>query len=424
MAVNYKKRLVEGLLELNLKTMGGVLIQGSKACGKTTTAEQFAKSKLMLADERVREEAQGLIDIGPELLIAGEAPRLIDEWQVFPKLWDLLRYEIDKRDGFGQFILTGSAVPADRSGIIHSGTGRFAWVTMRPMTLVESGESSGAISLKSIFDGRTDLVAENKLLISDIGFVTCRGGWPRAIGFQGEEAFNFVRNFVRNVINVDVTRASGKACSKDRMRMLLQSLARNVGTQTSLNEIHKDLTSDAPSLSTAELTGYVQALRDIFVIEDMPAWNPNLRSKTAIRTTPTRYFCDPSIAAASLGVRPEALFKDRKTFGFVFENLCVRDLRVYAETLSGDVFHYRDKTNLECDAVIHLDDGRYGLIEIKLGGNDAVEQGVKTLKALAAKINVDRMSEPSFLMVLTAVGQFAFRRKDGVWVVPIGCLGP
>ena len=206
--------------------------------------------------------------------------------------------------------------------------------------------------------------------------------------------------------------------------MLLQSLARNVGTQTSLNEIHKDLTSDAPSLSTAELTGYVQALRDIFVIEDMPAWNPNLRSKTAIRTTPTRYFCDPSIAAASLGVGPEALFKDRKTFGFVFENLCVRDLRVYAETLSGDVFHYRDKTNLECDAVIHLDDGRYGLIEIKLGGNDAVEQGVKTLKALAAKINVDRMSEPSFLMVLTAVGQFAFRRKDGVWVVPIGCLGP
>ena len=357
------------------------------------------------------------------MLLKGDVPRLIDEWQIVPQIWDAVRYEVDHRREEGQFILTGSAVPASTEKIHHSGTGRFAWMTMRPMSLWESEESTGEVSIEQLFKGKTDVEGYNKLKLEDIAFLVCRGGWPSAIGKNPRAALRQAYDYYDAVVKSDVSRVDEVSRNSERTKLLLRSYARSQGGQVSISAIRQDMKdNDDETLADKTVQNYIGALKKIFVIEDMPAWNPNLRSKTAIRAAETRYFVDPSIAVASLGLGPDDLMNDLETFGLLFETLCVRDLRVYADSVDGSVYHYRDKNGLECDAVLHLRNGSYGLIEIKLGGAQAIEKGVDTLTSLVSKIDTTKMKAPSFLMVLTAVGDYAYQRKDGVYVVPIGCL--
>ena len=420
----YRPRLTDNILASKLKGKGAVLIQGRKWCGKTTTAEQIAKSILYMSKpEDVRANLVAA-DIQPSKLLEGKTPRLIDEWQIAPKLWDAVRFEVDHRNKQGQFILTGSAVPPNNDEIFHTGTGRFAWIKMRPMTLFESGESTGEISLKELFKQPKEILAQNKLdNLNKLAFLICRGGWPGALGIEDAIALEQAFDYFDAIVNSDISRVDNVQRDSERAKRLMKSYARHQGTQTANTVIRDDiLANDAESLTEDTVYAYTNALRKIFVIEDMPAWNPNLRSKTAIRTSDTRYFIDPSIATASLGLGPDDLVKDLNTMGLFFETLCVRDLRVYAESLDGQVYHYRDKSGLECDTVIHLRNGSFGLVEIKLGGDTLIEEGVQNLKKFSAKIDTKKMKDPSFLMVLTGTGKFAYRRDDGVYVVPVGCL--
>ena len=409
-----------------MQAKGAVLIEGPKWCGKTTTAEEIAASKMLLARTDVKENFKRLLEIDTDAALGGEAPMLIDEWQTVPKLWDAVRYAVDSRRKMGQFILTGSAVP-DREAEKereHTGTGRFAWLTMRPMTLFESGESNGSVSLAKLFDAPEKMLEKNGLSLRDIAFLICRGGWPMAVGLPEEVALEQAFDYYDAVTKEDVTKVDGVKRASERVQRLMRSYARHQGTQASIATLREDLKSnDASALDEGTISSYLEALRKIFVVEDMSAWNPNLRSKTAIRTADTRYFVDPSIAVAALGMGPDDLMNDLNTMGFFFEALCVRDLRVFAEALNGKVYHYRDKSGLECDAVVHLRNGQYGLIEIKLGGTSLIEDGVKTLNQLASQIDTSRMKAPAFKMILTAVGEYAYRRpEDGIYVVPIGCL--
>ena len=423
MVGQYKARIVDTQLQRRLEGIGAVLIEGPKLCGKTTTAEQIAESVLYMALPEDRAENIRMAQIAPGILLQGETPRLLDEWQIAPSLWDSVRFEVDHRGRTGQFVLTGSAVPANRDEIFHSGTGRISWLRMRPMTIFESGESNGNISLRELFGGAAGLAEANSLEIEDIAFLTCRGGWPTASNQTGEIALDRAFDYYDAVVNEDISRVDGVRRSPERAKLLMRSYARNQGSQTSIEAIRRDmLANDTDSLDAKTVQSYIDALKKIFVIEDMPAWNPNLRSKTAIRTTDTRYFIDPSIGIAALGIGPADLINDLETFGLMFETMCIRDLRVYADALDGKVYHYRDKNGLECDAVIHLRNGSYGLIEIKLGGEDAVEYGASTLKKLSSIIDTDKMKGPSFSAVLTGVGRYAYQREDGVYVIPIGCL--
>ena len=421
---NYRPRLADKTLERKLKGKGAVLIQGPKWCGKTTTAEQRAKSILYISNPEDVKSNLVAVDINPSKLLEGDTPRLIDEWQIAPKLWDAVRFEVDHRKEMGQFILTGSAVPPDDDELFHTGTGRFAWIKMRPMSLFESGESTGEISLRALFEQPEQILAENKTDdINKLAFLICRGGWPRAIDMESEIALDQAFDYFDAIVNTDISRVDNVMRNSERAKKLMKSYARHQGTQTPYTVLRDDiLANDSRSLTEDTVYSYTNALRKIFVIEDMPAWNPNLRSKTAIRTSDTRYFTDPSIATASLGLGPNDLVKDLNTMGLFFETMCVRDLRVYAESLDGEVYHYRDKSGLECDTVIHLRNGSFGLIEIKLGGDHLIEEGVANLKAFSAKIDTKKMKEPAFMMVLTGTGKYAYRRKDGVYVVPVGCL--
>lgn len=423
MEMEYKHRIADGILEKKLRSKGAVLIEGPKWCGKTTTAEQQARSILYMDNPASFESNLQMAEIDPGILLEGDTPRLIDEWQLAPKLWDTMRFEVDHRHQVGQFILTGSAVPSDEESMKHSGTGRFSWLTMRPMSLYESGESNGKVSLSHLFESRENIVATNSLRIDDIAFLICRGGWPFACSLQGDAALAQAFDYVDAVIKKDVSRVDGTNRNITTTRLLMRSYARNQGSQATIGTIVADMmTNDENEIGVKTAGSYLDALRKIFVIEDSEAWNPNLRSKTAIRTANTRYFIDPSIGTAVLGLGPKDLISDLNTMGLFFETLCVRDLRIFADALDGQVFHYRDKSGLECDAVIHLRNGRYGLVEIKLGGDRLINEGASNLLALVDKINTDKMKEPSFLMVLTGTGDFAYRRKDGVYVVPIGCL--
>ncbi len=423
MEMEYKHRIADGILEKKLRSKGAVLIEGPKWCGKTTTAEQQARSILYMDNPASFESNLQMAEIDPGILLEGDTPRLVDEWQLAPKLWDTMRFEVDHRHQVGQFILTGSAVPSDEESMKHSGTGRFSWLTMRPMSLYESGESNGKVSLSHLFESRENIVATNSLRIGDIAFLICRGGWPFACSLQGDAALAQAFDYVDAVIKKDVSRVDGTNRNITTTRLLMRSYARNQGSQATIGTIVADMmTNDENEIGVKTAGSYLDALRKIFVIEDSEAWNPNLRSKTAIRTANTRYFIDPSIGTAVLGLGPKDLINDLNTMGLFFETLCVRDLRIFADALDGQVFHYRDKSGLECDAVIHLRNGRYGLVEIKLGGDRLINEGASNLLALVDKINTDKMKEPSFLMVLTGTGDFAYRRKDGVYVVPIGCL--
>ena len=420
---NYRKRIADDILIRKLEGKGAVLIEGPKWCGKTTTAEQVAASILYKKKKKKKEQNIAMSELNPKRLLRGETPRLIDEWQLAPKLWDAIRFEVDHRDQLGQFVLTGSAVPADTREITHSGTGRFTWLTMRPMSLYESGDSTGDVSLKDLFSDVSEIDGDSDLSIDRLAFLVCRGGWPQAVDMRDEIALDQAMDYYDAVVHADINRADNVQKNPERVKRLMRSYARNQGGQVPNTVLSQDIAAnDETPISEETVASYVNALRKIFVVEDMPAWNPNLRSKTAIRSSDTRYYIDPSIAAAALGIGPNDLINDLKTFGFLFETLCVRDLRVFAGALNGEVYHYRDKEGQECDAVVHLRNGKYGLIEIKLGGDKLIEEGARSLKSMEAKIDTDKMNAPSFLMVLTGIGDYAYRRKDGVYIVPIGCL--
>lgn len=420
---DYKPRIVDEILIKKLESKGAVLIEGPKWCGKTTTALRQAKSVLRMDNPLEKEQNLRLSKLNPQRLLIGDNPRLIDEWHIAPTLWDTVRYEVDQRGKMGQFILTGSAVPPDTKEITHSGTGRFTWLTMRPMSLYESGESTGEVSLKSLFAGNLNVDGENTLDIDKLAYLVCRGGWPQAVGLKTEAALQQAFDYYDAVVKSDINRADGVNKNPERVKRIMKSYARNQGSQVASTVIAQDIAAnEAETVNEDTVHSYIEALKKIFVVEDMSAWNPNLRSKSAIRTSDTRYYVDSSIATASLGIGPDDLINDLRTFGLFFETMCVRDLRVFAESLDGAVYHYRDNTNLECDTVIHLRNGYYGLIEIKLGGDDLIDEGAANLLKLKNKIDVSKMKAPAFLMVLIGVGKYAYRREDGVLVVPIGCL--
>lgn len=422
----YRPRILDEVLKRELEAMGAVLLEGPKACGKTTTAEQAAGSVIYMDDPVRRSQYLQMVETDISYILAGATPRLIDEWQIAPKIWDAVRFEVDHRGEDGQFILTGSAVPPKdgKEEMKHTGTGRISWIKMRPMSLWESGESSGDVSLAQIFSQLPSVRGDNSLKLADIAFLTCRGGWPKSISKSSPEAaLRQAINYYEAIVRTDISRVDDVERDEQRTRRIMRSYARHQGAQASVNTIRDDIAyNEIDELSDKTVYSYINALKSLFVIEDMPAWNPNLRSKSAIRTSDTRYYIDPSIACAAMGFGPDDLINDLNTFGLLFECLCVRDLRVYAQSLDGEVYHFRDRTGLECDAVVHLRNGKYGLIEIKLGGERLIEEGAKNLLTLKERIDTTKMKSPSFMMVLTAVEEYAYMRTDGVMVVPIGSL--
>ena len=419
---SYRPRIVDSALKRKLRGKGAVLIEGPKWCGKTTTAEQVSKSTLSVDDPSTVNTNKILSEIDPERLLTGDHPRLLDEWQVAPKLWDAVRHHVDRHKGQGQFILTGSSVPADISETIHSGTGRFGWLVMRPMTLYESGDSTGDVSLASLFESQP-ISGCSDLDLDRLTFLICRGGWPESVDMDDDVALDQAFDYIDAVIRNDMSRVDNIRRDPQKVRMLLRSYARNQGTQISQASISADISSnDTEGVSEETVSEYLQALRKLYVIEDMKAWNPNLRSKTAIRTSDTRYFVDPSLAAASLRIGPQDLINNLNTTGFFFEALAVRDLRVYAESLDGDVYHYKDNLDNECDVVIHLRNGRYALLEVKLGGEKLIDEGVKTLKDVLRRIDTDKMGKPAFMAIITGTERYAYRRDDGIIILPLGAL--
>lgn len=418
----YRPRVIDSTLSRKLRGKGAVLIEGPKWCGKTTTAKHVSNSALLVDEPRYANYNIQMSEIDPEKLLEGEQPRLLDEWQVAPKLWDAVRHHVDNHKGQGQFILTGSSVPVDRSKVLHSGTGRFGWVVMRPMTLSESGDSTGDVSLKSLFES-TDVSGSSNIELERLTFLICRGGWPASVDMDDEVSLNQAFDYVGAIVRSDMSRVDNRERDPHKVEALLRSYARNQGSQISQAAISADISSNGPvRVSEETVSEYIRILRKLYVIEDLKAWNPNLRSKTAIRTSDTRYFVDPSLAAASLRIGPNDLINDLNTLGFLFEALVIRDLRVYSEALDGDVYHYRDSRGIECDAVIHLRNGKYALIEVKLGGQTLVEEGAATLKKVLGSIDTDKMGEPSFMAVITGTGPYAYRRKDGIYLIPIGAL--
>lgn len=415
----YLNRIADRILDTSLQASGAVLIEGPKWCGKTRTAKEKAASSIFLQDPDHTASYLRAADTKPSLLLRGETPRLIDEWQMAPVLWDAVRFAVDERGESGQFILTGSAVPLDNA-VRHTGTGRISRMLMRPMSLFESLESSGEVSLKLLFDGDSNVEGFSNLTIERLAFVLARGGWPASVGERDDITLKRVYDYVDAVINLDVSRVDGVEKNPARVRALMRALARNISTMANQTTIRNDIAGDEDTISEKTIASYLNALRRIFVVEDLPAWSPAMRSKTTIRTSPKRHFIDPSIATAVLRATPDILLDDFNTFGLLFESLCIRDLRVYAQTLDGEVFHYRDKNGLEADAIIHLKDGRWGAVEVKMGSKE-IEAAAENLKVLKDKVNTDKMKSPSFLMVLTGT-EMAYRKDDGVYIVPVGCL--
>jgi predicted AAA+ superfamily ATPase len=420
MSENYLNRISDQKLSHLLRAMGAVLIEGPKWCGKTRSAEEVARSVLYMQDPDTTKANKLMAQSKPSLLLEGETPRLLDEWQVAPELWNAVRFIVDKRRLKGQFILTGSVIP-ERTDDMHTGTGRIARMKMRTMSLYESGDSNGEISLSALFDGNNNMEGRSGLTVEILAFVINRGGWP-AVARETDEkiALTVSADYVEAVANEDISKADGVEKNPDRVKALMRSISRNISCEARTSTILSDLAANDESLSQATVDQYVAALKKIFVIEDLPAWSAKLRSKTAIRTTSKRHFTDPSIAAASLRATPKRLLSDFNTFGFLFESLCIRDLRIYTESIDGSVYHYRDRNGLEIDAILQLADGRWGAVEIKMGAGE-IEDAAENLLKLRKIIDTEKMNEPSFLMVLTGT-EYAFQLKNGVWVVPIGCL--
>ena len=416
---NYYPRLIEKTIERKLRTSGAILVSGPKYSGKTTTCSLFAKSKIALIDD----DLITMVAADPKIALEGETPRLIDEWQTIPNLWNLIRKEVDDRSAFGQFILTGSATPSDSKKRHHSGAGRITEIKMRPMSLFESQDSRGSVSLKSLFDEENYSFFDMNegFSLKDIAFYLCRGGWPTTLVPNREDALDITKNYYDGLFNFRAS--SNPSLRKKRpeiLKAILRSYARNVSSEASQSLMMEDLKSKGINLDEKTFRSYLNTASDLFLIEDVEAWTPELRSKTAIRTAPTRHFVDPSIACRSLYASPNDLLNDPSSFGFLFEDLVVRDLRIYAESLGGKLLHYRDKSGLEIDSIVHLDDGRWGAIEIKLGSPEGIQEGAEHLLKLD-KILAPTFKRPSFKMVLTAVGK-AHRLENGVYVCPINLL--
>jgi len=416
--MKYLSRYIESVIERKLKSSGVVLVSGPKFCGKTTTSERFAKSKVKLNTRPIIELAR----LEPRNMLKGETPRLIDEWQTVPDIWNEAKAWIDENPEFGQFILTGSTTPADKTQIYHSGAGRITTVMMRPMSLAESLDSKGTVSLEQIFDnpGMEIFDLNENWSLSDTAFVLCRGGWPLSIKEDKQVAMDVTRNYYQSLFNFETSENNKfRNKSPEVMKMILRSYARNISTEASYQTLIEDVVnSNNRKMDTKTFGKYVDALKDLFILEDINAWNPNLRSKTIVRTTATRHFVDTSIACLALGIQPADLLHDLETFGLFFEDMVIRDLKIYSMPRGGEIRHYRDSRGWESDAVIHLEDGRWALIEVKLGGK-AIEEGAAHLKKISADIKDEKA--PSFLMVITATGQ-AYKRPDGVYVVPLNCL--
>lgn len=415
----YYSRLLDEKIQLYIENFGALLLEGPKWCGKTTTACRHAKSILKMQDPRQVKNYLLIADSSPDLLLQGEKPRLIDEWQVAPKLWDSVRVAVDESGEMGQFILTGSATPLSES-TLHSGTGRIARLVMRPMSLFESLDSSGSVSLSSLFQGIKISSCKSQLTIQDISYLVCRGGWPQSIGKNAKSALLIADQYVKAVCDTDISQLDSTLKDPTRVRMFLRSYARNIQTLTKNTVLLEDMKSNDVALTEPTFYNYYNALRRLFVIEETPAWAPNIRSKTAIRTSNKKGLVDPSLAVAILSQSPESLLKDFELFGFLFEAMCIRDLRIYASQMDGEVFHYRDDYGLECDAVIRLKNGEYSLIEIKLGGRSE-ELAASNLLKLEALLISKGHQKPNFKMILTG-GEYTYKRNDGIDVVPIGCL--
>lgn len=420
----YYKRLIEKDIELKLRTSGAVVVAGPKFCGKTTTCMLYQKSFVKLNTKQTITMAR----MNPKWALEGEKPRLIDEWQKAPDLWNQIKDDLDFDYQFGKFILTGSSTPADKTEVHHSGAGRIAPVKMRPMSLWESQESKGTVSLIELFDEKSDYPWDlnSEISLEDIAFLICRGGWPISVRAPKDIAVEITKNYYNGLfVFEDCENERFRNKKPEVLKMILKSYARHISTEAAISTIIADVRqSNERTMDPKTFDDYMEALKDLYVIEDLPAWNPNIRSKTIIRNTPTRHFIDTSIACRALGVSPNDLMNDLESFGLFFEDFAVRDLSIYANAIGGTVTHYRDNTGLECDAVVHLEDGRWGAIEIKLGGDELIEHGAQSLKNLRDKItSISEERAPSFLMVLTAVGG-AYRREDGVYVAPINLLKP
>ena len=424
--MNYLTRVTDELLTRKLRSSAAVLVEGPKWCGKTSSCAQLAKSIIYIQDPDKRSMYRRMADTKPSLLLQGETPRLIDEWQSIPVLWDAVRFAADQRQQMQQFLLTGSATPLndeENEEIEHTGVGRIARVQMRPMSLWESQESAGQISLNALFDGTQEMgLFENPLSLQDIAYVMCRGGWPGSLSLEKEDALEVAFNLVEELVNVDIHRVDNTEKNPGRVRSVLRSYARNVSTMTAATTIMADVKANDISITDKTLTNYLTALRRLFIIEEVKAWQPSLRSKRGIRTSNKRHFVDTSIATAVLELTPQNVLMDFNLFGFLFEDFCLRDLRVYTQSLRGDVYHYHDNTNLESDLILRLHDGRWAAVEVKTGSKE-IEEAAEHLIQLSEDVDTDKIGKPAFLMVLTG-GQFAYRRKDGVYVIPIGCLKP
>lgn len=420
----YYNRLIEKEIKLKLKSSGAVVVAGPKFCGKTTTCMLYQKSFVKLNTKQTISMAR----MNPKIMLQGEKPRLIDEWQKAPDIWNQIKDDLDFNYEFGKYILTGSSTPADKAEVHHSGAGRIVSVKMRPMSLWESKESKGSVSLQSLFNGSANYPWDlnSDFTLADVAYLICRGGWPISVLAPKDIALEITKNYWSGLfVFEDCENERFRNKKPEVLKMIIRSYARHISIEASISTIIADVRqSNERTMDAKTFDDYMEALNDLYIIEDMRAWNPNIRSKTSIRTTPTRHFVDTSIACRALGIMPNDLLHDLESLGLFFEDMAVRDLRVYASVLGGEVVHYRDNAGLECDAVLHLDDGRWGAIEIKLGGDELIESGAKSLKLLKTKIEEksDEMA-PSFLMVLTAVGS-AYQREDGVFVAPINLLKP
>ena len=418
----YYSRLIEKEIDRKLKSSGAVVIVGPKFCGKTTTAMLFQKSMIRLNTKQIIQ----IVSMNPTPYLEGDKPRLIDEWQTVPDIWNSIKNNLDLDYEFGKFILTGSSTPADKEDIYHSGAGRITPIKMKTMSLFESNESKGLVSLSKLFDeskiNTFDL--NNDFTLEEAAYLICRGGWPISLQDDKELGLEIMYNYYNSLFIFEYSdNEKFRDLKPETLKTILASYARNISTEASISSMLRDLEiRDNFKIDRDTLEKYIEALNDLYIIEDVNAWNPNIRSKTSIRTTPTRHFVDTSIACRALNISPDDLVNDLNTMGLFFEDLAVRDLKIYANTFGGEVRHYRDNAGLECDAVIHLPNGKWGAIEIKLGGEKAIDDAAKSLKLLKNKIiNKSNEQEPSFMMILTAVGSL-YQRDDGIIVVPINCL--
>ncbi len=421
---NYIPRLMDGILKRNLELYGAVSLEGCKWCGKSTTARRIAKSMIEMQNPTTAENNKSIAKSDPAILLEGEKPRLIDEWQDTPTLWDAIRYDVDESGLAGQYILTGSVTPK-KNKPSHSGAGRIARIVMRPMTLFESGDSNGSVSLKSLFDGATQISGASDLRLEDIAHLCTRGGWPVSVKRNPEDAGKLAHDYLETILEDETHKKPENdiVFSPSKMRVVIRSLARNIASPVTMQTIMKDAEDAGESISDKTLASYLEILERIHVLDDIEPWSPQLRSRTTIRSGLKRSFSDPSLVVAALLASENDLRLDHRTFGLVFESMALRDLKVYAESLDGRLYYYRDKVGRESDAVVHLSDGRWGAIEIKLGTDEAsINEGLDSLKKFIDNINTDIMHKPLFLMVLTAATNYAYRTDDGIFVVPIGCL--